>query len=76
MSHDSYHRWTHHLRHAGRIFQQALNGLVLHLLFNRLDLGVGAVSGSDVLNQFIVERLVHGDEHTAHQQGGDQVLAA
>ncbi len=58
------------------VFEEAFDRLVLELLFNRDDLGVGAELTGDVLDQFAFERLVYGDEDTLHQEGCDEVLAA
>ena len=56
--------------------KQVLQRLVGHLVFKGDDLGVGPELAGDILHQLGVERLVHGDEHAAHQQAGDQVFAA
>ena len=76
VAHDGDDRGPRDLDQAGGVFEEALDGLVFELLFDGDDLGVGAELAGDVLNQLTVERLVDGDEDTAHEQDGDEVLAA
>ena len=76
VTHDRDHRRAVDLDHSGRIFEEAFDGLVLQLLFDRDDLGVRTELARDLLHQLAVERLVHRDEDTLHQQHRDQVLAA
>ena len=76
VAHDGDDRRARDLDHAGGVFEEAFDGLVLELLFDRDDGGVGAELARDILDQLAFERLVDGDEHALHQQGGDQVLAA
>ena len=76
VTHDGNDRRAHGFDHAGRVFEEAFDGFVFKLLFDRDDGGVGAELACDILHQFAFERLVDGDEHTLHQQYGDQILAA
>ena len=64
------------LDHAGGVFEEAFDGLVLELLFDGDDLGVRAELARHILDQLAFERLVDGDEDALHQEGGDEVLAA
>src|SRR6202789_2615635 len=50
--------------------------LVRHLVFEADDDGVGPNLARHILHQLAVERLVHSDKDSAHQQGRNQVLAA
>ncbi len=76
VTHDGDDGRAHDLDHAGGVFEEALDGFVFELLFNRDDLGVGAELARDILYQLAFERLVDGDEHALHQQHCDQILAA
>ena len=76
VAHDGDDRRADDFDHAGGVFEEAFDGLVLQLLFDGDDGGVGAELARDVLDQLAFERLVHGDEDAPHQQGSDQVLAA
>ena len=76
VAHDGDDRRAHDLGHAGRVFEEALDRLVLHLLFDGDDGCVRAELSRHILHQLAFERLVDGDEDTAHQQRCDQVLAA
>ena len=61
---------------AGGVFEEAFDGLVLDLLFDGDDGGVGAELAGDVLDELGVERLVDGDDDAAQEQRGDEVLTA
>ncbi len=56
-------------------FENLFDGLVGHLFFKADNRSVGTELTRDILDQFAVERLVDGDEDSAHQQRCDQVLA-
>ncbi len=76
VAHDGDDRRARDLDQAGGVFEQAFDGFILHLLFDRENDGVRTELARNILRQLAVERLVHGDEDAAHQQRGDEVLAA
>ena len=76
VAHDGDDGRADDLDHAGGVFEEAFDGLVLELLFDGDDGGVGAELAGDFLDQLAVERLVDGDHDALHQQRGDEVLAA
>ena len=56
--------------------EQRFERFVRHLVFEADDAGICDKLPRNIFYQLRIERLVHGHEHTAHQQRGDQVLAA
>ena len=69
VTHDRDHRRTVDLDHSGGVFEEAFDGLVLELLFDGDDVGVGAELTGHVLDQLTFERLVDGDEDAASSAG-------
>src|SRR5882757_6235070 len=76
VTHDGDDRGAGDLDHTGRIFEEALNSLVLQLLFHANDLCIRAKLTGNVLDQLSFERLIDGNEDPLHQQGSDQILTA
>src|SRR3954470_20532761 len=46
------------------------------LFFKADDVGLGAEVAGQLTGKFLIERLVDGGEHAAHQQAGDQIFRA
>ena len=77
VTHDSDDRWTHDFDLADVLLsEQRFERFVRHLVFEADDAGVGAELTRHILHQLSIERLVHGDEDTAHQERRDEILAA
>ncbi len=76
VTHDGDDGRADDLDHASGVFEEAFDGLVLELLFDGDDLGVGSELAGYFFDEFAFERLVDGDEDALHQEGGDEVLAA
>src|ERR1700744_1476427 len=55
--------------------EKRFEGFVSHLVLETDDGGVGPKLARHILHQLAVERLVHGDKDSAHQQGRNQVFA-
>ena len=68
VTHDGDDGRAHDLDHAGGVFEEAFDGFVLKLLFDRDDDGVGAELAGDVFDELAFERLVDGDEDALHEQ--------
>src|ERR1700722_6161709 len=56
--------------------EERFERLIRHLVFEADDDGVGPKLARHILHQLAIERLVHSDKDSAHQQGRNQVLAA
>ncbi len=77
VAHDGDHRRTRNLVLVGIFLREdVFDGLVGHLVLKCDDLGVGAELAGNILDEFAIERLVDGDEDAAHEQHGDEILAA
>ncbi len=77
VAHDGDDGRARHFEFVGiRRFEHFFDGLVRNLLFVADHRGGRAEFRGDVLHHLGVERLVDGDEDTAHEQDGDQVLGA
>src|SRR5581483_10409933 len=76
VTHDGDDRRADDLDESSGVFQEAFDGLVLELLFDGDNLGVGAELAGDGLDELSIERLVDGDHHAAEEQGSDEVFAA
>ena len=76
VAHDRHDWRARNLHHARRVFQEALDRLVLQLLFHADHGRVRAKLPRHVLHQVRIQRLVHRHEHALHQQRRNQVLAA
>ena len=76
VTHDSDDRWAHDFDFADVFLsEQRFERFVRHLVFEADDAGVGAELTRHILHQFSIERLVHGDKDTAHQERRDEILA-
>ena len=77
VAHDGDHRGTWNLVLVGVCLREdVFDGFVGHLVLKGDDLGVGSELAGDILDEFAIERLIHGDEDATQQQHGDEILAA
>ena len=76
VAHDCYDGRARDFQLVGILcLEDLFDSLVGHLFFKADNRSVGTELTRDILDQFAIERLVDGDEDSAHQQGGNQVLA-
>ena len=77
VTHDGNNRGTRDLEFAGVLgLENFFDRLVCQFFFVADHGCAGAKLGGNIFHHCGVERLVHGDEYTAHQKCGDQVLGA
>ena len=77
VAHDGDHRRARHFELVDVVaFQDLFDGLVGEFIFVADDGSASAEARSDILDHLRIERLVHGDEDAAHEQGRDQILGA
>ncbi len=77
VTHDGDDRCARHFEFARVLgHQNFFDRLVRQFLFVADDGCARAKLGGNILHHGCVERLVHGDKHTAHQQCCNQVLGA